>query len=313
MENQNLPNTNDLSWCGGFFDGEGSFSFAPKCPSVGIVNTNPIAVTKFMSTMKKNNVNFKITERSKPSKSSKKKRWDMYLLDGDEIRKFLILMEEYIHGKNFQLQLLKNFYDENYLKLRSYSNIIKDYHELMMYYNQSSHILIKDEKKLFEKIGYTPQVLQHQMISDDNKKINYSDFNNIYYLSGIIDAEGTVYINRVDQKKYDGNRYIPSVSFTNTNKSIIEKCCSTLKNSEIGHYIYFRVPETRNRGRWDISISGVRRCKSVCELLKNKLVIKNRQIDLLYEYCEMRLNNLMDFNQFGDSFKESIESLNSEN
>lgn len=303
----------NLSWCGGFFDGEGSFSFCSKCPNISITNTNPLAVSVFFEMMKKNNINFKITERSKPSKSSKKKRWDMYIMDKDNIVRFLSLMEDYIHGKKKQVFLMKNFYDESSVRgNRKYADIVKDYHQVMKYYNQISNILIIDEDKLFEKLGFTLDFYHHEIYDETNDKIEVDSFSDLDYLAGIIDAEGTIYINKRNIKKsYD--RYVPFISFVNTNKEIVKKCCSVFKNNDIGFHVQSRKPSKRNRIRWDVSVTGVKRVHKLSSLLKGKLIIKNRQNDLIHKYCSLRLDDLLSKNTFASSFKESIESLNKEN
>jgi hypothetical protein len=305
-------NDPNLSWCGGFFDGEGSFSFGPGCPYVSVVNTNPLAVSSFFEIMKKNNIDFKISERSKPSKSSKKKRWDMYMMDRKDVSSFLEVMQDYICGKKKQIFLIKNFYDETDQKKRKYSDIVDDYHQIMMYYNQISNLIIIDENKLFEKLGFQLDFNHHEIMNDYNTKIEVESFNDLFYLAGIIDAEGTVYINKRNvNNSYD--RYIPSIGFVNTNKEIIKKCCSTLKNNGIGYHVQSRINSNRNRVRWDVSVTGVKRVEKLSNLLIGKLIIKNRQIELIHKYCSFRLDNILSKNDFANSFKESIEVLNKEN
>lgn len=296
---------NTLSWCGGFFDGEGSFSFAPECASITLVNTNPLAIANFNETMLKNNVMLNISERSKASKSSKKKRWDLYSTSREECSKFVKLMKPYVKGKDLQLNLMENFFEDKHPNIQAY-------HKIMMYYNQTSHILIKDEKVLYEKLGFVPEVANHKFIAVENSEIVTDDFNDLDYFCGIMDAEGTVYMNQRDTKdNQTGTRFTPSISFTNTNKEIITKCCSTLKNNNIGCHIQFR--ENRNRGRWDIIVSGVQRAKSLASLIKDRLIIKNRQSEMLYKYCNLRIENPKSLNDYGLTFKEAIELLNKEN
>lgn len=303
----------DLSWCGGFFDGEGSFSFASKCPNINIVNTNPLAVSNFLGVMKKNNINFKVSERSKPSKSSKKKRWDMYIMNQSEVLPFLDLMQEYIHGKKKQLFLMKNFFEETEKRARKYSDIVDDYHQVMMYYNQISNILIVDENKLFQKLGFQLDFKHHDIANEENTKIETNDFfNDLYYVAGIIDAEGTIYINKRNVNN-SMDRYIPSIGFVNTNKEIVKQCCSVLKNNNIGYHVQSRTIEGRNRIRWDVSVTGVKRVEKLSALLIGKLIIKNRQIELIHKYCSFRLDDILSKNDLANSFKESIEVLNKEN
>ena len=261
--------------------------------------------------MAKNDINLKISERSKPGKSSKKKRWDIYTNNKIELQKFIKIMEPYILGKNRQLQLINNFYET--IQNKQMKDVLKDYHELMQYYNQSSHLLIIDENKLFVKIGWKPTIAQHVLANEENVRINTDDSNLIWYLAGIIDAEGSICMNERYTDHSSNYRFSPVVSLTNTNKKIIQCCCSTLKNNGIGYHVQVRINPDRNRIRWDIMVSGIKRVKSLTDLLNGKLTIKNRQNELLNKYCNLRLQNLFIKNDFGSSFKESVEALNKEN
>ena len=301
-----------IEWCAGFFDGEGSFSFSSKSPVITVVNTNPIAVSAFATCMLQNNIVFKISERSKPSKSSKKKRWDLYLSNKDNICAFLKLMKNKIIGKNLQLNLMNNFYDDR--QYNSYYNKIQDYNELMKYFNQTNNILIIDENKLIEKLGGLPEIKMHKCADKNNTIIIPNKIGlNIDYFAGIIDAEGSIVMNTRESKRSSNDRYTPVISIVNTNVEIIRECCSILKQNNIGYHVQCRYPLNRNRVRFDVMISGIKRVYKLSNLLKNKLIIKNRQNDLLLQYCEMRLIDLNSFNNIGDSFKESIEALNKEN
>ncbi len=297
-----------IDWCAGFFDGEGSVSFAAKTPIITIVNTNPLAVTYFFEAMKKKGIDFIISERSKASKSSKKKRWDMYIYDRIGISRFINLMKNRVHGKSKQLLLLQDFYNE---QSSGYDQKIKSYHNRMKYLNQTCHMIIKNNDLLWKKLGFVPDIVDHKMIDKDSSLIETGSFNNLEYLSGVIDAEGSVAINhRLNKHRANTDRFSPIISFTNTNKLIIEKCCSTLKNNNVGYHVQFRISEERNRGRWDVSIGGVKRTHILSFLLKDKVIIKRQQMELINNYCLLRLQNMMVKNSLGLSFKESIEALN---
>lgn len=309
-------NKSKLSWSGGFFDGEGYFSFSPKCPLIGINNTNPLAISNFFEIMQNNGIEFKIIERNKTSRKAKKKRWDMYIMNKSNIINFLSNMENYIHGKKNQLFLINNFYDEYSKKRKKYNQIVKDYHGIMKFFNQTSNILILDKNKLIKKINDNDMNFDFVEYYNKDKKndlIKINSFNDLDYISGLLDAEGTIYINKrkVKNKKY--NRYIPFISIVNTNKKIIQNYCSTLKNNDIAFHVQSRINNKRNRVRWDIAVVGVKRVNNFSKLLKDRLIIKNRQIDLIHKYCSLRLKDVLSKNDIGQSFKEAIEALNKEN
>lgn len=297
-----------IDWCAGFFDGEGSVSILTNNTTmITIVNTNPLAVSRFYEIMQSYNIDFKITERSKPGKSSKKKRWDMYIQSEEAISKFSKLMKNRIHGKQKQLFLL----EEYFLNRNGLSEEKREvYRNMMKYTNQTCYMLIKDSNMLYQKIGFTPEVVTHKSIENDHM-IKTDDFNNMDYVAGILDAEGSVIMNhRFNKHRNDSDRFTPIISFTNTNQMIISKCCSTLHNNNIGYYVGFRVSDNRNRGRWDVVISGVKRVKSLSDIIKDKTVIKRQQLELIGLYCSLRIKNMMGKNDVGASYKEAIEALN---
>ncbi len=300
-----------LSWCGGFFDGEGSFSFFSGNPQICIMNTNPLAVSFFFEIMKKYDVEFIISEKSKTSKSSKKKRWDIYLQKEEDIKKFVCLMENYIYGKKKQLFLVKNFYEEIKQGKRSYKKIAKDYHQIMMYYNQMSNFVILDENAFWEKLGFDIGFRHHDLIDEENTNIVVTSFNDLHYFAGFIDAKAVISINKRNMNKsYD--RYVPEIKIRSMNKEIIQRCCSTCYNNSIGYYVEQKLDVRKNKVKWIISISGVKRIHKLCEILEDKLIIKNRQLDLIHKYCSLRLKDLLSKNDFASSFKESIDALNKE-
>lgn len=296
-------NINDLKWVGGFFDGEGSLSFSSGYPRFVIVNTNPIAISKCSLILRKNGLDPKISERSKPSKSSKKKRWDIYL-SGENTYKAVILLENYIYGKKNQTGLIKE-----YVENKKYECDI--YHQKMQYLNQTNNIIIIDDNILKEKLGFEFEK-NHLNHIDDNSKINKTDFCDAYYLSGIIDAEGTIGMNQIQRHNANTDRFTPVISLVNTNKEIITRCYSTLLNLGIGCHISTRDNMKRNRVRWDLLISGVKRCKDLSEILRDKLIVKKQQNELLNLYCYHRLDNPKSINEIGYEYKMAIQKLNSE-
>ena len=218
-------------------------------------------------------------------------------------------MKHRIFGKQKQLILFEQFYDDN--REIKYEEKVEIYNKLMKYLNQTCYMLIKDDKILFDKIGFIPEEINHKRIDNESHIIECNTFDNIFYLCGILDAEGSIGMNhRLNRHRQNTDRFTPIISFTNTNKMIIEKCCSTLKNNNIGYHVQFRVSEERNRGRWDVMVSGIKRTKHLSDIIKDSLIIKKQQTELLNKYCDLRMQDMMGNNLIGSSYKEAIEALN---
>jgi hypothetical protein len=297
-----------LNWCAGFFDAKGSFSLSNGLVKIIIENTNPVAISYFYEVMEKNSIQFKISERSKPSKSSKKKRWDMFILEDDKnILKFVNLMKNKILGKEKQLFLVEEF-------LFNLKNKQDFYEKMMKYLNQTCYMFINDDEKLWEKLGFVPDMIDHKKIDKDYHIVEINDFNNLDYLAGLLDADGIISMNtryNKHSKQIDRDRYIPIISFTNTNKKIINNVCSTLKNNKIGYHVQFKIDEQRNRGKWNIQTSGIKRVLHLSNFLKNKLIIKKQQMDLINSYCKLKFEDVIGNNSsVGLSYKDAIDVLN---
>ena len=77
----------EIQWLAGFFEAEGSISFNYK-PCVDIVNTCPKTIFYLKNILERFGIKVGINEREKPSKSSKKKRWDIFLRHEEQIKPF---------------------------------------------------------------------------------------------------------------------------------------------------------------------------------------------------------------------------------
>ena len=288
-----------LKWLGGFFDGEGFCSFSQGSPSIGINNTNPLAISRCKSLFEKYNIYTGIHERSP---KSKKIRWDISINRADEAIKASEFLMPFVYGKRKQLELILE-----YSKTRKNA---ENFHRKMMYLNQTNNILIKDDNVLWKKLGFVLEK-NHQNINDETSKIISLDFKDIHYLCGIIDGEGTIGINKRENKYRNTDRYTPVISFVNTNKEIIEKCVSTIKNLNLPCHIQLRISDVRNRARWDIQVSGIMRVDSFCNEIKENILVKKQQVELLHIYCRERLKSKKSsINMIGESYKEAIQKLN---
>jgi len=289
-------------WLAGFFDGEGSNSFSQMSPSVNIVNSDPKPIAYCLDIFRENGIEAKLTERAFPSKTQKikKVRWDIFINQAEEAYKASKFLEKYSQGKKEQMLLI-----QRYMKKRKNT---KRFHKIMRFLNQTNNIIIYDKNILEEKIGM--KINYNKIVTAEDKNnliIKTNDFNEVEYLAGVFDAEGNVGINKRKNKHRNSERYTPILSIVNTNKKIVIAICSVLKNNNIGFHIQQR--QGRNRARWDISVSGIKRTLTLLNLIGNKLISKREQADILHSYVIERLKDPYCINDIGFAYKKAIESL----
>ena len=289
-------------WLAGFFDGEGSNSFSQMSPSVNIVNSDPKSIAYCLDIFRENGIEAKLTERAFPSKTKKRKRvrWDIFINQAEEAHKASELLVKYSQGKNKQMLLI-----QRYMKKRKNA---KRFYKIMKFLNQTNNIIIYDKNILEEKIGM--KINYNKIVTAEDKNnliIKTNDFNEVEYLAGVFDAEGNVGINKRKNKHRNSERYTPILSIVNTNKKIVIAICSVLKNNNIGFHIQQR--QGRNRARWDISVSGIKRTLTLLNLIGNKLISKREQADILHSYVIERLKDPYCINDIGFAYKKAIESL----
>ena len=306
MDNpQETEKLNNIIWLAGFFDAEGSISFNYK-PNLDIINTCAKTIFHIKFIMDSININIGINKREKPSKSRKKKRWDIFLRHENQIKPFLYNIKDFIYGKQKQLDIIQEWYCNKDNKI--------DYSDKIKFANQINNIIISCDKRdyILKKLNTNTlhKYLDIQVLDEDDGIIlPYQNFNEKYYISGLLDGDGCFVLNARNTKT--NVRYTPKVSLINTNKEIIKRYCSFLKYNNIGYHISFRVAnKTTNRRRWDIIVSGVKRCEKLCSLLNNSLVTKKEQCNLLLQYCKFRLlNEKSKNNEIGLECKKALEGM----
>jgi len=306
MDNpQETEQLNNIKWLAGFFDAEGSVSFNYK-PNIDIVNTCARTIFHIKFIMDSIGVSIGINEREKPSKSSKKKRWDIFLRHEKQITPFLIHVKKFVYGKQRQLDLIEEWYNGK--------NETIDYADKIKFLNQLNNIIVIPGKKekVKEKLK-TDTLFKYNDIQvlneDDGLIITYNNFNDNYYAAGLIDGDGCFNLHFRNTKT--NVRYTPQVMLINTNKEIIKRYNSFLKHNNIGYHVSFRTAgKTTNRRRWDIVVSGVRRCEKLCSLLMPALYTKKEQCNLLLQYCKFRLlNEKSRNNEIGLECKKALEGM----
>lgn len=261
-----------LKWLSGYFDAKGSCSFkTDMTPIIQILNANPKVATLIYAVFKKHGIVSKTSERSKTGKSSKKKRWDVFTETKSETIKVVNLLLPFIQGKKEQLITLIEKYDSKKLK----------------YLNATNNVLIKDNDQLFNSLGFKKD--QHETISDDNTKLEFNSFCDVDWLCGFIDSVGNIKLDKRDMKGRDMAHFTPILQISHHNKKCMNAAYSTLRNLKVGCHVHFGISEKLNRGKWTLTVSGLKRIKFLCFHILDHLVLKKDQINILNLYIYRRL------------------------
>lgn len=125
------------------------------------------------------------------------------------------------------------------------------------------------------------------------------------YLAGIIDGEGNISI--VKRSTY----FVPVIAITNTNETLILHLKALLEANNVGFSLSYadRGERTNSKPAWTFQIAGKARVKKLLDLVKDYLVAKRPQADLVYRWSSKaerrRTLSVLDFEMLSD-----IRSLN---
>ena len=112
------------------------------------------------------------------------------------------------------------------------------------------------------------------------------------YLGGLIDGEGCVAIS-VQRKKGRANdsfQLCPHVSFTNTERTLVDQYVAILDSLNVARYVSSRRAHGRNAESWQVVTKGLKRTLKLLPYLTQwcRGKKKDNAIDLL-EFCKSRL------------------------
>lgn len=143
------------------------------------------------------------------------------------------------------------------------------------------------------------------------------------YLVGIIDGEGSIFLNKMKTKRSKlGFNLRPCISIDNTKIDLINECFRILskiiKNerykttikTNTGYKINDAVEKQRHhwKGQWKISYRvRIHDFDSIIRILseiKDFLIIKKKQAGILYKFCISRKTKLWQFRRYGYSNRE---------
>jgi hypothetical protein len=117
------------------------------------------------------------------------------------------------------------------------------------------------------------------------------------WLGGIIDGEGCITAMAGHTKTGHGHlykyrRFVPLISIVNTDKTMVDEIVDILTTVEIGHWVSYRESFTKHptwKAKWEIMISGMKRCQKAAEVLVPYLVSKKSRLLLLKTWVDRRL------------------------
>ena len=300
MDNPQETENLNIKWLAGFFDAEGSIGFNDK-PIITIMNVCPNTSFVIKDTMIKIGIIPDTHMREKPSKSSKKLRWNIFLRYDEQILPFLQYVKPYIKGKKFQLELLEEWYKNQSQKIQ----------DKLFFANQVYNQIVCKPQSILQKlkINNLEQYADIPILNDDDRYIITNNFNCLNYCAGLLDADGSFNLDFISVK--GKSKYTPQIIMMNKNKEIVKSYCSVLTNNHIGYHVLFNTSEKKvDKRKWKITISGCKRCIKMLESIVSKIHTKREQANLMLQYCRYKLNNSSDVNDVtGFECKKALDGM----
>jgi hypothetical protein len=122
-------------------------------------------------------------------------------------------------------------------------------------------------------------------ITMDNQQPSISAFE-LGWMCGIIDGEGCFGIWKRGGERQD---FKPGFRMANTSKELVETFCKLLDNLECAYHITHYNPRSETtKEYWVVTIEGFRRLQKFLPLVKDFLVEKKQQANLIHEWIEGR-------------------------
>lgn len=110
------------------------------------------------------------------------------------------------------------------------------------------------------------------------------------WLAAIIDGEGCIRIGRTKRPKTrSGWRFTPSIEFTNTNVKLIDRFVELTQDWVTNVREYQNGGHDRNKRKHVVSIR-YKACKIFIEAIKDFLIAKTEQADLMLEFIDLQRN-----------------------
>lgn len=119
----------------------------------------------------------------------------------------------------------------------------------------------------------------------DNQQPSITQFE-MGWFCGIIDGEGCLGIWKRGGARLD---FKPGFKLANTSKHIIDAFCSVLERLDCPYHVTHYDPRSKTtKEYWSISVEGFKRLVKLLPVIKDLLVEKRPQAQLIYEWLESR-------------------------
>jgi len=127
---------------------------------------------------------------------------------------------------------------------------------------------------------------------DNQQEISHTQ---LAYLGGLIDGEGCVAIMLRKRPGRQGTKCFqltPHISFTNTEKALIDEYVAILQQLGVAHYVDHREARGRNSESWSVTTRGLKRAvKLLPHLVRWCRGKKQKNAQDLLEFCGSRLSD----------------------
>lgn len=118
----------------------------------------------------------------------------------------------------------------------------------------------------------------------DNQQPSISQFE-LGWLCGAIDGEGCIGIWRRGGNRND---FKPGIRVANTSKQFIDKFCLCLNYLGVAHHITHYKSKDNRKENWTITIEGFKRIQNLLPIIKDLLIVKSQQANLVHEFILKR-------------------------
>lgn len=128
------------------------------------------------------------------------------------------------------------------------------------------------------------------------------------WLAGILDGEGTVTI-RIRNRRNKSDLLTPVVTVANTDKEIIDRILEIYKENNIPYWVTYYPQKGNWAGSWRVDTVGIKRCIRILNVIKEFLVGKKFEADLVYGWCTNRKDTLGKRKYYDESDLEVVRQL----
>lgn len=144
----------------------------------------------------------------------------------------------------------------------------------------------------------------------DNQQPSISSFE-YGWMCGIIDGEGCIGLWSRGGERH--KEFKPGFKMSNTSRPVIDAFCSILDRMKVPYHIVHYNPRNDNtKEYWTVSIEGFKRLKGFLPVIKDALVEKKPQAELVWEWIQSRDSkwHVLSYNERELEIPKQVAELN---